>query len=200
MRPEGRPSVRALAAGVALAAAVSTLESGCGPADRHEPDAAARPDLDFGTADTQYVVDSTGARLMIVINRPPGAIREVRPRKGAGDPDASEAYRILAPGVARSMLQGARPPWRILDVRTAEEYIRDGFLADAILVELGRLEENVDDLHVRTDQMLLVYGRDTGSGERAARLLVEYGFPNVRVLEGGFDAWKKAGLPVETRS
>ena len=80
MRPEGRPSIRALAAGVALAAAVSTLESGCGPADRHEPDAAARPDLDLGTADTQYVVDSTGARLMIVINRPPGAIREVRPR------------------------------------------------------------------------------------------------------------------------
>jgi rhodanese-related sulfurtransferase len=48
--------------------------------------------------------------------------------------------------------------------------------------------------------MVLVYGRDTGSGERAARLLVEYGFPNVRVLEGGFAAWKEAGLPVETRS
>jgi rhodanese-related sulfurtransferase len=98
------------------------------------------------------------------------------------------------------MLQGARPPWRVIDVRTAEEYIRDGFLADAILVELRRLEENVDDLHVRTDQMVLVYGRDTDSGERAARLLVEYGFPNVRVLEGGFAAWKEAGLPVETRS
>jgi rhodanese-related sulfurtransferase len=183
-----------------LAVMVATVMAACGPADRPEPDEAARPDLDLGTADTQYVVDSTGARLMIVINRPPGAIREVRPRKGVGDPDASEAYRVLAPGVARSMLQGARPPWRVIDVRTAEEYIRDGFLADAILVELRRLEENVDDLHVRTDQMVLVYGRDTDSGERAARLLVEYGFPNVRVLEGGFAAWKEAGLPVETRS
>ena len=171
----------------------------CGPADRPDPDTAARPDLDFGTADTQYVVDSAGARLMIVINRPPGAIREVRPRKGAGDPDASEAYRVLAPGVARSMLQGARPPWRVVDVRTAEEYIRDGFLSGAILVDLERLEENVEDLHVRSDQMVLVYGRDTDSGETAARLLVEYGFPNVRVLGGGFGAWKDAGLPVETR-
>jgi rhodanese-related sulfurtransferase len=171
----------------------------CGPADRSEPDATARPDLDFGTTDTQYVVDSAGARLMIVINRPPGAIREIRPRKGVGDPDASEAYRVLAPGVARSMLQAARPPWRVLDVRTADEYIRDGFLADAILVELDRLEENVDDLHVRSDQMVLVYGRDTESAERAARLLVEYGFPNVRVLQGGFPAWAEADLPVEVR-
>jgi rhodanese-related sulfurtransferase len=97
------------------------------------------------------------------------------------------------------MLQAARPPWRVLDVRTADEYIRDGFLADAILVELDRLEENVDDLHVRSDQMVLVYGRDTESAERAARLLVEYGFPNVRVLQGGFPAWAEADLPVEVR-
>jgi rhodanese-related sulfurtransferase len=178
---------------------LAAVLAACGPADRPGPDAAARPDLDVGTADTQYVVDSAGAQLMIVINRPPGAIREVRPRKGAGDPAASEAYRVLAPRVTRSMLQGARPPWRVVDVRTAEEYIRDGFLADAILVDLERLEENIDDLHVRTDQMVLVYGRDTESGESAARLLVEYGFPNVRVLQGGFGAWKEAGLPVETR-
>lgn len=190
--PDGRPSL--------LAVAVAALVAACGPADRTDPDRVARPDADPGTADTQYVMDSTGARLMIVINRPRGEIREVRPRQGAGDPDASEAYRVLAPGVAHSMLQGARPPWRVIDVRTAEEYIRDGLLAGAILADLERLEENVGDLHVRTDQMVLVYGHDTSSGERAARLLVEYGFPNVRVLQGGFDAWKRAGLPVESRS
>ena len=178
---------------------VAVVLAACGPAERSELDPAARPDLDAGIADTQYVVDSAGARLMIVINRPPGAIREVRPRKGAGDPDAAQAYRVLAPEVTRSMLQGARPPWRIIDVRTAEEYIREGFLADAILVDLARLEENVEDLHVRTDQMVLIYGRDTGSGERAARVLVEYGFPNVRVLQGGFGAWKEAGLPIEAK-
>ncbi|HKY60598.1 MAG TPA: rhodanese-like domain-containing protein [Gemmatimonadota bacterium] len=171
----------------------------CGPDRTPEAEDARRSDLDPGTADTQYVMDSAGARFMIVINRPPGAVRELKPRKGAGDPDAPEAYRVLAPDVARSMLQGARPPWRILDVRSADEYIRDGFLAGAILVDLERLEENMDDLHVRTDQMVLVYGRDTATGERAARLLVEYGFPNVRVLRGGFRAWAEAGLPVETR-
>lgn len=180
-------------------ALVAAIAAGCAPGEGPEGDGAGRADLDPGTADTQYVVDSAGGRLMIVINRPPGAIREIRPRKGAGDPEASEAYRVLAPQVARSMLQAARPPWRIIDVRTADEFIRDGFLAGAILVELGRLEENMGDLHVRTDQMILVYGRDTGTGERAARLLVEYGFPNVRVLQGGFPAWKEADLPVEMR-
>ena len=178
---------------------LAAILAACGPDGSSEADVAARSDLDLGTADTQYVMDSSGARLMIVIDRPPGLVREIKPRKGAGDPDASEAYRVLAPEVARGMLQGARPPWRILDVRSADEYIRDGFLAGAILVDLERLEENMGDLHVRTDQMIFVYGRDTTTGERGARLLVEYGFPNVRVLRGGFPAWVEAGLPVETR-
>jgi rhodanese-related sulfurtransferase len=178
---------------------LAAVLAACGPSGGPGTEKAARSDLDLGTADTQYVMDSSGARLLIVINRPPGAIREVRPREGAGDPDATEAYRVLAPDVARTMLQAARPPWRILDVRSADEYIRDGFLAGAILVDLERLEENMGDLHVRSDQMILVYGRDTATGERAARLLVGYGFPNVRVLRGGFPAWMEAHLPVEVR-
>lgn len=135
---------------------------------------------------------------MIVINRPPGAVREIVPRKGAADPNAPEAYRVLSPATTRSMLQAARPPWRIIDLRTPVEYIEEGHIEGAILVELERLEENVGDLRVRSDQMVLVYGRDTPAAERAARLLVSYGFPSVRVLQGGFPAWKAAGLPVET--
>ncbi|MGH7550017.1 MAG: rhodanese-like domain-containing protein [Gemmatimonadota bacterium] len=175
---------------VALAALAA-----CGPA---KPSEREEPGIARTTADTQYVVDSSGARLMIVINRPPGTVREVVPREGAADPDAPEAYRLLDPRVTRSMLQAARPPWRVIDVRSSTEYVRQGHIAGAILVDLERLEENVGDLHVRTDQMVLTYGKDTATGERAARLLVEYGFPNVRALEGGFPAWKAAGLPVET--
>lgn len=167
----------------------------CGPAGSPEAD---EPDVGRASADTQYVVDSSGARLMIVINRPPGAVRAIVPRKGAADPDAPEAYRVLAPRVVRDMLLAARPPWRIIDVRSPVEYLEQGHLAGSILVELDRLEENVGDLHVRDDQMVLVYGRDTASGVRAARLLVEYGFPSVRVLQGGLPAWQEAGLPVES--
>lgn len=167
----------------------------CGPADAPE---AETPVVSRTTADTQFVVDSSGARLMIVINRPPGAVREIVPRKGAADPDAPEAYRVLPPRAVRGMLLSARPPWRVIDVRSPVEVLDQGRLAGAIVVELDRLEENVGDLHVRDDQMILIYGHDTASGVRAARLLVEYGFPSVRVLQGGFRAWREAGLPVET--
>ncbi len=191
MRCSSRITLVAAAALVALAGLAA-----CGPA---EPPGAEGPGLAGMTADTQYVVDdSSGARLMIVINRPPGAVREVVPREGAADPDAPEAYRVLAPRMTRSMLQAARPPWRVVDVRSATEYVQQGHIEGAILVQLERLEENVGDLHVRSDQMILAYGKDTATGERAGRLLVEYGFPNVRVLEGGFPAWAAAGLPVET--
>ena len=165
----------------------------CGPAGSPEPEESA---VARATADTQYVVDSSGAQLMIVTNRPAGAVREIVPRQGAADPDAPEAYRVLAPRVARGMLLAARPPWRVIDVRSPIEYL-DGHLAGSILVELDRLEENVGDLHVRDDQMILVYGRDTATGVRAARLLAEYGFPSVRVLQGGLPAWRETGLPVE---
>lgn len=179
-----------------LAMAVLAPLAACGPG---EPPDVGEDGVARTTADTQYVLDdSSGARLMIVINRPPGAVREIVPRQGAADPDGPEAYRVLEPRLTRSMLQAARPPWRIIDVRTPTEYVEQGHIAGAILVELERLEENVGDLHVRSDQMVLVYGRNRATGERAARLLVEYGFPNVRVLEGGFPAWEAAGLPVET--
>jgi thiosulfate/3-mercaptopyruvate sulfurtransferase len=47
---------------------------------------------------------------------------------------------------------------------------------------------------------LVVY-EDSESGVRAARafwFLEYFGHPDVRVLDGGFQAWKSAGLPVET--
>jgi 3-mercaptopyruvate sulfurtransferase SseA len=96
------------------------------------------------------------------------------------------------------MLQAARPPWRVIDVRSPVEYAQQGHIAGALLVGIEHLEDNLGDLHVRNDQMVLVYGSDGPAGERAARLFVEYGFPSVRVLGGGFRAWKEAGLPVET--
>jgi rhodanese-related sulfurtransferase len=32
-----------------------------------------------------------------------------------------------------------------------------------------------------------------------AQVLVENGFPNARPLQGGFAAWKDAGMPVEAK-
>ncbi|MGH9158770.1 MAG: rhodanese-like domain-containing protein [Vicinamibacteraceae bacterium] len=39
-----------------------------------------------------------------------------------------------------------------------------------------------------------------GSSTRAAYMLLERGFPHVRYLRGGFDAWRRQGYPVEPKA
>lgn len=151
-------------------------------------------------ADTQYVTDSLGNELMIVTERlSQRGGREVRPRKGAGDPDDPGAVGLVTPSEARVAMREARPKWYVLDVRSAREYVERGHLPDATLVALDRLEENVEDLHVRVGQPILVVSEQDLDSRRAARILVEYGFPDVRVLRGGLEAWREAGLPLESR-
>lgn len=187
--------------GIARFAAVLALAgwtAACGGGETSEPGAAEPADSATAVvADTQYVVDSSGARLQIVTSRKGARVQEYRPRAGAGDPDQPGVFGSLEPADARSLMQAARPPWYVLDVRDARAYATEGRIPGALLVPLDALEANMDDLHVRTDQTVLVYGGPGDDGERAGRLLASWGFPRVRVLEGGFPAWKRAGLPVE---
>lgn len=157
----------------------------------------ARVDRPAMVADTQLVIDSTGAVLEIVTRRRPSKAREIQPRAGSGDPDAPDVLRALEPETVHSLLQGATPPWYVIDVRGARAYATEGHLPNALLVPLESLEENVEDLHVRADQAVLVYGDEGDDAWRAGRLLASYGFPRVRVLEGGLPAWRRAGLPIE---
>lgn len=184
---------RAVARLLALAAVAACADPG---ADGAEAGSGAR-DTQPWIADTQYVVDSTGARLQIILGRPAGDVREVRPRAGSGDPDAPDAYRVLEPATIPSLMQAAGVPWYVLDVRTDVEYVTRGHLAGAKLVPVPLLAENVEDLHVRTDQIVLIYGADTRGGVEAARILAGFGFPHLRVVQGGFEAWSGGGLPVE---
>lgn len=190
-----------------LALPAALLVAACGGGGEGDPGAPDTPAADIPgsgpgavetVADTQVVVDSSGAMLEIITSRTGRpAVREYRPRAGAGDPDQPGVLGTLDPAAARSLMQAARPPWYVIDVRDARAYSTGGHLPGALLVPLDQLEANMDDLHVRTDQTVLVYGDAGDAGIRAGRLLASYGFPRVRVVEGGFPAWKAAGLPVE---
>jgi rhodanese-related sulfurtransferase len=184
---------------------------GCRGGDTAEPESApagGAPDLTGApladdprsVADTQMVRDSLGNELMIVSKRTaPLLPREVHPRAGAGDPAAPDAWRVLDPPSARSLMQAARPPWYVLDVRDSRAWATRGHLPGAALVPLDALEANVGDLHVRDDQVVLVYADDEARAVAAARILAAYGFPHLRVLGGGLEAWAREGLPVEGR-
>jgi len=151
-------------------------------------------------ADTQHVTDSLGNDLMIVTERQAGsATREVRPRKGSGAAADTDAIPLLTPREARSAMASARVPWYVLDVRSGPEYVARGHLPSTTLVPIDRLEENLSDLHVRVGQPVLVVSEGDLDARRAAALLARYGFPDVRVLRGGLEAWRDAGFPLESR-
>jgi thiosulfate/3-mercaptopyruvate sulfurtransferase len=60
------------------------------------------------------------------------------------------------------------------------------------------LEEQLLSEGVRYDTTVVLYGRDTTAAARAAVLLMYAGVEDVRLLDGGFAAWRAAGYPVET--
>jgi len=190
--------------------AVLILALACTGAPSSDDDRAARPDSattggdasprSAAVADTQYVTDSLGNDLMIVTERSaPEPTREVRPRKGAGDSNDPAAVPLVTPRDARSAMESARVPWYVLDVRSGPEYVKRGHLPSTTLVPIDRLEENLADLHVRVDQPILVVSEGDLDARRAAALLVRHGFPDVRVLRGGLEAWREADLPLESR-
>lgn len=187
---------------ILVAAALAAPLAGCGgeeapgPSDDTSDTAVGRADTPAVVADTQYVVDSAGRTFELVIERRRRQDREIRPRAGSGDPDEPGVIGTLEPPAAHEHLRSSGSLWYVLDVRDSRAWAGKGHLPGALLVPLELLEENIQDLHVRKGQAILVYGHGVDA-MHAARTLASYGYPRVRVLAGGFDAWLEAGLPVE---
>lgn len=199
MRARRTSSPAALAMASLAFAALSAVACGRG-AEAPEPEARAADSAPRFTADTQMVVDSLGNELMIVSKRTAHLLpREVRPRAGAGDPAAPDAWRVVDARSARSLMQTATPRWYVIDLRDSRAFATRGHLPGAALVPLEILEGNVEDFHIRTDQIVLLYADDEARATHAARILAGYGFPNLRVLGGGIAAWERESLPMEGR-
>ncbi len=49
---------------------------------------------------------------------------------------------------------------------------------------------------IRHDVTVVLYGRNPLAAARAAHLMLYAGVEDVRLLDGGFDAWSRAGLPI----
>ena len=66
-------------------------------------------------------------------------------------------------------------------------------ISDPKVVEKGML-----DLGVTKDKTVIIYGNDISAASRVAYAYLWAGVDNVKVLNGGIDAWKKAGYKTET--
>lgn len=80
----------------------------------------------------------------------------------------------------------------LVDVRTASEY-ETGHIPGAMNVPLEQVESRLEDLGQGMQIVLICKG---GQRARMAAGLLEPCGQNARVLSGGTDAWRKAGLPV----
>ena len=124
------------------------------------------------------------------------------------------AHLILTPhDLAHALGQTASPRPLVLDMRPPDAYA-SGHVPGAIHLDLWGVSlidtdpaplqafmwmiEHVLAIHgVESSTPIVVY--DEQSGVRAARafwFLEYFGHPSVRVLDGGFGAWTRAGLPV----
>lgn len=82
----------------------------------------------------------------------------------------------------------------ILDVRTPEEFKKDGKITGAKLIPVDQLAQNLEMLD--KSKKILVYCRSGSRSVYAARILEKNGFVPLN-LNGGINAWKSQKLPVQ---
>ena len=84
----------------------------------------------------------------------------------------------------------------ILDVRTPEEYA-EGHLRNSVNINWKDQEEfKAKVAELDKTKALYVYCRSGGRSEKASEWLRMNGFNNVKDLDGGIQAWEKAGKRV----
>ena len=84
----------------------------------------------------------------------------------------------------------------LIDVRETEEW-QGGHAAGAVHLSRGILEPRIEGMAPDKNKRIVVYCSAGMRSVLAAESLQRMGYTNVWSLDGGFSAWKSAGLPVE---
>ncbi|GHB07696.1 rhodanese-like domain-containing protein [Streptomyces termitum] len=107
---------------------------------------------------------------------------------------AKRTVQSISPAVLRGLTEEGRAP-RLLDVRTPAEF-RTAHISGAYNVPLHTLREHRAELLSHLDEEVVLVCRSGQRAKEAEQALAEAGLPNLRVLEGGMNAWETAGAPV----
>jgi molybdopterin/thiamine biosynthesis adenylyltransferase/rhodanese-related sulfurtransferase len=81
----------------------------------------------------------------------------------------------------------------LIDVREKDEWM-EGFIPGAQWIPRGFLEQRIEDKVPEKGAAVVLYCAGGTRSALAARSLTELGYTNVSSLDGGFSAWKRAGL------
>lgn len=94
---------------------------------------------------------------------------------------------------ARASLANGRD-CQMVDVREYSEYEAER-VSGSVLAPLSALEDNLDS--IARDRRVYLMCRSGKRAAQAAERLLSKGFTDVRVIDGGMQAWAAAGLPIE---
>jgi rhodanese-related sulfurtransferase len=103
-------------------------------------------------------------------------------------------FKSVEPKIAYKMIQENEDNLTILDVRTVDEFKKDGHLIDAKLIPLHLLSSNLNMLN--KSKKVLVYCRSGSRSVSASRILTKNGFTVVN-MSGGIIDWQDKNFPMK---
>lgn len=118
--------------------------------------------------------------------------------------EARERITTLSLDEAKARLNS--PDTVFVDIRDVRELEREGLIPNAFHAPRGMLEFWVDPespYHkpvFAEDKEFVLYCASAWRSSLATAALVDMGLPRVSHIEGGFKAWKEAGLPVAEKA
>ena len=108
-------------------------------------------------------------------------------------PEVKPAAKLVTPAEAEKLIAAKKVV--VLDVRTPEEYAA-GHIAGATNVNFNGKDFQAKLEKLDKDQTYLVHCAVGMRSAKACKKMDELQFRNLYDLQGGLNAWKKAGLPV----
>jgi len=111
-----------------------------------------------------------------------------------GEKAMTSKVRICTPGEAQAALASGNE-CQLVDVREFSEYETER-VAGATLVPLSQFEQHAD--QIDRARPVYVMCRSGKRAAQAAERLAQKGFRDLRVIDGGLQAWSAAGYAVES--
>ncbi|BAN21951.1 rhodanese domain protein [Caballeronia insecticola] len=135
--------------------------------------------------DVKFFTDYTNIAL-IVIALVSGALLlwPAIARRGRGGISAAEATTLIN-----------RRNAVVVDLRPAAEFAK-GHLPAARNIEFAEIQAKIGQIAKNKNNPVVLVCQTGQQSQRASRTVSEAGYAEVHVLEGGLDAWQKAGMPV----
>lgn len=141
--------------------------------------------LFFGGFSVKFFTDYTNLVLIAIVLISGGLLLwPTISRRGRGGLSAAEATQLIN-----------RRNAAVIDLRSSADFAK-GHLPAARQLEFAELQAKVAQLVKNKNNPVLLVCQTGQQSNKAARIVQDAGYAEVHVLEGGVDAWQKAGMPV----